>query len=780
MKIVKVLLVIALVGGLALGIGFSGPAAGRDFRIGVLGISPYPYYLAIEDPYWRIVGWGAMYANDFFPDVEVTFDVTSPDEQYDVIEEWINMGFDGIAVASFDWSDLIFEIYEVREGYDRLLFYIRANMALAGELAGRKMCRLMEARGLQDEGAQVVILAGSPEDYPSVMRVDAFRWTLCPWVKVADILYDHGDWDAAWANAMSTLEHYPELDGIYAADALSGKAAAQVLQLMHKDEDIDLICFETFGEHLAFLKEGVIDATITQRSYLLGFWAVEALYRYLHIKEHGGWRPPSDGLYLPTLLVTKENVEQFEHIVSGELPLPLPPGSISYLPYLVDKKVIMEGYLEEPGASYLVSDPERLEENSKILEGEYLTILTDRYTDWYRGSYIWVRGLLEPYEDQYPDYVARAEGVLRVEEWVDLEEEFIYKPLWELDPPQEGLDHQKGLPSYPELPKTTYASSTGSTSKHKIPTGCAYVVYISGAPYSPPTGGRYDNYDRYWNDLVFTYKTFKKLGVPDDHIYILYSSGKGKEKVDGKEVVDYSATKANLKAVFADIASRTKDLAAARGVCPSCTLYIITSNHGSGYNPDDGVRIKAPITQWEANNDGRVDGSQNDPQDEPWGEYSESATGQDVNGDRDTADVFSFDEGLVLYGEILTDDELTGIIEHFLEELAWKVAIFEILAEMEQCFSGGFIPEFKHITGYYLTKGEIATATSEEKLSYSKNNYDAFHYHFISALNGATPDGTAVDADFDDDGQVSWKEAFEYAKAKDTTDDKPQYFVWPP
>ncbi|MCF0206909.1 MAG: hypothetical protein HUK15_05725, partial [Bacteroidales bacterium] len=90
---------------------------------------------------------------------------------------------------------------------------------------------------------------------------------------------------------------------------------------------------------------------------------------------------------------------------------------------------------------------------------------------------------------------------------------------------------------------------------------------------------------------------------------------------------------------------------------------------------------------------------------------------------------------------------------------------------LEQCFSGGFLP---------ILCGDnrvVMSACSNYEVSYPMQNYlyDEFCYHWFSAMNGETPSGTLVDADINNDGYVSFKEAFDYAVAEDTKPEHPLY-----
>ncbi|MGQ4911810.1 MAG: C13 family peptidase [Candidatus Thorarchaeota archaeon] len=93
---------------------------------------------------------------------------------------------------------------------------------------------------------------------------------------------------------------------------------------------------------------------------------------------------------------------------------------------------------------------------------------------------------------------------------------------------------------------------------------------------------------------------------------------------------------------------------------------------------------------------------------------------------------------------------------------------------MEQCVSGKFI---QYISG---PDRVIMTACTDSEGSYScdtEGNWDEFVYHFMCALvsypwNG---DDVTVDADFNDDGLISMREAFIWAGAMDSRSETPWY-----
>lgn len=138
----------------------------------------------------------------------------------------------------------------------------------------------------------------------------------------------------------------------------------------------------------------------------------------------------------------------------------------------------------------------------------------------------------------------------------------------------------------------------------------------------------------------------------------------------------------------------------------------------------------------------------------------------------DTLFVFTTDHGapdhsMVLWGETISPATFagTGFIGD-ITQYSWRAF------EMEQCYSGAFVPA---LSG---PRTAIATACRANEISYSSTDhpsYDEFSFYFNSALKGADPYGTAVDADADDDGRVSFAEAFNYAQSHDQMPEHPQF-----
>jgi len=251
------------------------------------------------------------------------------------------------------------------------------------------------------------------------------------------------------------------------------------------------------------------------------------------------------------------------------------------------------------------------------------------------------------------------------------------------------------------------------------------------------------NFTRYWNDLKFMYSTLiNKYKFDKNNIAVLYAGGKA---LDKQMPVQYAATGKNLDTVFRLLrdASTDKDL-----------IFLFTTNHGGGFDKTDKSSPNIYGGALDTNGD---EGT------EP---LLEKDYNIDFNGDGDKFDQIAWDETLFGWGDDVLDDTFANLFDG----LEYKY----LIAVLEQCFSGGMIPDATASTSNRI----FMSAASQYESSYvlSTNfSYDAFSYHVTSALNGAEPGGKKVNADTNKDGKVAIVEAFNYARGADKESETPHY-----
>jgi hypothetical protein len=118
--------------------------------------------------------------------------------------------------------------------------------------------------------------------------------------------------------------------------------------------------------------------------------------------------------------------------------------------------------------------------------------------------------------------------------------------------------------------------------------------------------------------------------------------------------------------------------------------------------------------------------------------------------------------------EELRDDQLAAYVD--------ALPCQTVICTFEQCYSGGMIDDLE---------GDgrvVATACRWDEVSWAMAPhyiYDAFVYHWTCAVAWQHPTGEPVDADTNNDGNVSMHEAFIYAEEHDQANETPQYSSTP-
>jgi len=227
-----------------------------------------------------------------------------------------------------------------------------------------------------------------------------------------------------------------------------------------------------------------------------------------------------------------------------------------------------------------------------------------------------------------------------------------------------------------------------------------------------------NNHIRYWNDCAFIYRTLVEYyGYADEQIRVCISDGLD-PAVDRS---DYTNSPADLDG------DGDPDIEG-----PATLAYIgqVFSELSLSLSPDDQLFIYTT-------------------------DHGGQESGQDCY--------------LNLWNEqVLRDDQLAAYVD--------ALPCETIVCTFEQCFSGGMVDDLE---------GDgrvIATGADWDEYSWAMGPdyiYDTFVYHWTSAVGFARPDGTPVDADTNNDGICSMREAFVYAEANDFEDETPQYSSTP-
>ena len=183
----------------------------------------------------------------------------------------------------------------------------------AGFQGGEQLAKLLDGRG---EVALIYI----PGWDNLTQRINGYKDALAkyPDIKVVAIGNDKGSQTEAEKECRAILQANPNLAGFGCVDAIGGQGAAVAVKQAGKVGKVKIVAMDRDEATLQFIQEGVIDASIAQRTYLMSYLALQMLYdlRNDRIQFTKDWKkvgvnPLPINVDTGTFVITKDNVAQF-------------------------------------------------------------------------------------------------------------------------------------------------------------------------------------------------------------------------------------------------------------------------------------------------------------------------------------------------------------------------------------------------------------------------------------------------------------------------------------
>ena len=166
-------------------------------------------------------------------------------------------------------------------------FYIGTGNYNAGYLGGEKLAELLGKRG-------EVALMYIPGCDNLVKRVEGYKAALAkyPGITIVKIGNDQGSQTEAEKTCGAILQAHPNLAGFGCVAAIGGQGAAVAVKQAGKTGTVRIVAMDRDDATLQFIQEGVIDASVAQRTYTMPYVALQLLYdlRNDRIKFNKDWR----------------------------------------------------------------------------------------------------------------------------------------------------------------------------------------------------------------------------------------------------------------------------------------------------------------------------------------------------------------------------------------------------------------------------------------------------------------------------------------------------------
>ncbi|WP_271629165.1 substrate-binding domain-containing protein [Caldicellulosiruptor sp. DIB 104C] len=184
----------------------------------------------------------------------------------------------------------------------------------AGAMAARYLGKLLGGKG--EVGISTVAAQLNHEQ-----RKQGFIDTLkkeFPGIKVVSIVNDENDSTKAARGVAAMLQAHPNIKGIFCTVAPGGVGVATAIKEANKVGKIKIVSFDTDKGTLDLIKQGVIDASIAQGTWNMGFWGMTFLFYLKHgiVNPVDNWKkfginPLPPYIDTGTMVVTKQNVDAF-------------------------------------------------------------------------------------------------------------------------------------------------------------------------------------------------------------------------------------------------------------------------------------------------------------------------------------------------------------------------------------------------------------------------------------------------------------------------------------
>jgi len=268
--------------------------------------------------FWTIARKGVEQADRELPNVDVEFRIPADGtaaEQKRIVDDLLAKGIAGIAISPVDpenQTQLINETAKqalvVTQDSDApqsaRAFYIGTDNRAAGRQAGDLIKESLP------QGGKIMLFVGKTDARNAQERYQGIKDSLQgSKVEIIDIRTDDTDRVRAKSNASDTLVKYQDVAAMVGLWSYNGPAILNALKDAGEVGKVKVICFDEEDETLAGVKSGAIFATVVQQPYEFGYKSVQLMAKVLG--GDGSVVPPGKQIFVPTLIIKKDNVDEF-------------------------------------------------------------------------------------------------------------------------------------------------------------------------------------------------------------------------------------------------------------------------------------------------------------------------------------------------------------------------------------------------------------------------------------------------------------------------------------
>lgn len=306
----KRLTIVCIVVMMVIGLLATAPALGAK-KLHFVFVTPL-----VANPYWDVVERGVK---DAAKELGVQADYVGPtkldlNEMLDFVETAIAQKVDGIGSMALNADAFAPVVAEAKKRGIPFVFvdtdapksqrdaYMGTDNVTAGKALGEAVAKFKKGK------AKIGLMTGALDQPNLNQRIDGFKQAISkyPGMKIVVLESDMSDLQLCIQKAEAMLQAYPEIDTLVGVEGFGAPGLGRVVKEAGKVGKITVFGFDDLPDTVDFIKEGVVQGTVVQRQYMMGYLAIKNLYKL------------ANGEKIPeitdtgVIVVTKENVDTYK------------------------------------------------------------------------------------------------------------------------------------------------------------------------------------------------------------------------------------------------------------------------------------------------------------------------------------------------------------------------------------------------------------------------------------------------------------------------------------
>ena len=272
--------------------------------------------------FWALARKGTEAADKELQNAEVEFQIAdgTAGDQRRIVDDLLTKGVMGIAISPVDpanqtqmINDAAQKAVVITQDSDapntNRMAYIGTDNLASGKQAGELIKKALP------DGGKIVLFVGKKDAQNARDRYEGIQQALAGTkIQILDVKTDDSDEVRAKGNAADMIVRYPDVAALIGLWAYNGPAIVSALKEAKKLGKIQVVCFDDDPATIAAIMDGSVFGTIVQQPYEFGYQAVLLMNSIIAGDKSG--IPPTKQRFIPTLAVTKVNVNDYSDRIS--------------------------------------------------------------------------------------------------------------------------------------------------------------------------------------------------------------------------------------------------------------------------------------------------------------------------------------------------------------------------------------------------------------------------------------------------------------------------------